>query len=88
MKNLKLYLAGLFLAGFAFYSCDNADDNNENFNDAELLKTSAVIDRINEEDFQMGMETASDGSTLDSRVRPDANQRCRVCYRYPDIGGQ
>jgi hypothetical protein len=67
MNKLKLYFAALTFAGFALYSCDNDDNNTEEFNDSELLRTAAVIDRINEEDFQMGMETANDESALDSR---------------------
>jgi hypothetical protein len=67
MKNLKFYLAGLALIGLTFYSCDNDDDSSGEFNDSEMLRTAAVIDRINQEDFQFGMETANDESALDSR---------------------
>lgn len=64
MKKLK-HFAVLAMAALALQSC-NRDDENA-LDDAALLKTSAVIDRINEEDFQMGMETANEESALDSR---------------------
>jgi len=67
MKKFKFCLAIAF-AAFAFYSCDD-DDNNpiENFNDAELLRTATVIDKINDQDFQIAIETAIDESALESR---------------------
>ncbi len=66
MKKLKFLIAGLAVAGLTVVSCNNDDDNNS-FDDSALLKTAAVIDRINEEDFQTGMETANDQSTMQSR---------------------
>lgn len=66
-KTLKFYFTGLAIAGLLLVSCNDDDNDSESFNDSELLKTAAVIDRINEEDFQMGMETANEESTLESR---------------------
>lgn len=69
VKKLKICIAGLAVVSVTFFACNNDDDNanGDSFDDSELLKTSAVIDRINEEDFQIAMETANDHSTLESR---------------------
>lgn len=76
MKNLK-YFGALAMAVLALQSC-NKDDENA-LNDAALLKTSAVIDRINEEDFQMGMETANEESALESRASGNAETSLTSC---------
>ena len=76
MKKLK-YFGVLALLAVALQSCNKEDDNA--LNDAALLKTSAVIDRINEEDFQMGMETANDQSALESRTGDLAETSLTSC---------
>lgn len=77
-KKLKFFLAGFALLGF-MYSCDNNDDNDQagGLDDGELLRTAAVIDKINQNDFQLGLETANDESTLDSRPG-DLNQTSSI----------
>jgi hypothetical protein len=78
MKKLKFYFAGLAMFGLTFISCDN-DDKTDSFDDSALLKTAAVIDRINEEDFQVGMETANDESSLDSRTSDAGSSALAAC---------
>jgi hypothetical protein len=62
MKKIKIYLAGVFALALTI-SCSKDDDQNQS-SDNEMLRTSSVIEQINENDFQAGTETASDNSSL------------------------
>jgi hypothetical protein len=70
MKNLKLCFMGFAVVLITvFSSCNNDDESSDSsFDDSDLLKVSNVLDRINELDFDSGMETANDESSLSSRT--------------------
>jgi hypothetical protein len=67
MKKFKFLVAGLAIAGFALYSCNKDDDNDNSFDDSDMLKAAAVIDKSYESDFQTAAETANDNAALSSR---------------------
>jgi len=67
MKKLKFLMAGLAISGLALTSCNKDDDNTNSFDDSDMLKASAIIDKTYEDDFQTASETAGDNSALSSR---------------------
>lgn len=63
MRKTAFYL--VMLSIFAFTAC--SDDENQNGipeSDNELLRTSAAVDYVNEGDFQISMEAASDNESM------------------------
>jgi hypothetical protein len=69
MRKLKFYFTALAVVGLTLFACNTDDDSSDSsFDDSDLLKVSNVLDRINELDFNSGMETANDESSLSSRT--------------------
>ncbi len=64
MRNLHYYLA--IAIASAFISCSDDETNNAGTeaSDLELLRTTAVIDYVNESDFQTSNDVANDNNSM------------------------
>lgn len=65
MKNLKMYLAVLFLS--TLFSCNRNDDNTDRNADSELVTANAIADYSSEIDFNYGIDLANSYSSYSSK---------------------